>query len=168
MTALVNDEESFSRENAWNFIVARYRELLPHELQQLHGQQDAQGLDIVLHLFREYSALHLGRALSPDEVAAAESQIADWRLEVIQPLRRVRRALKQARVLPPGQEDSVQALRARVARAELDAEQAELFALCDWLSSHVCPRHRTPKNLDDDLKRESRLQYANPTWPWDD
>ena len=131
----MNHVKPVSRQDAWNFIVARYRDLTPDELKHLHGQQDAHGLDIVLHLFQEYSALRLGRSLSPDEVASAGSQIAGWRSEVILPLRRLRRGLEDPPSFATGQPESAQALRALIARAELEAEQVELYALCDWLSS---------------------------------
>lgn len=136
----MTNEIPVNKQDAWDFIVARYRELTPHQSKHLHAQQDEQGLDIVLHLFQEYSALRLGRSLAPDEVAAAESQIAGWRAEVILPLRRLRRALKAPPGSAPGLQEGAQALRPRIAQAELDAEQAELYALCDWLSSQACPR----------------------------
>lgn len=136
----MTDVKPVSRQDAWNFIVARYRDLTTDELKRLHGQQDAHGLDIVLHLFQAYSALRLGRSLTADEVASAESRIAGWRSEVILPLRRLHRALKD----PPGfasvPPESAHALRTLIARAELDAEQAELYALCDWLSSMTAPQ----------------------------
>ena len=162
----MNHVKPVSRQDAWNFIVARYRDLTPDELKYLHGQQDAHGLDIVLHLFQEYSALRLGRSLTPDEVASAGSQIAGWRSEVILPLRRLHRALKDPPGFAPVQPESAQALRALIARAELEAEQAELYALCDWLSSQACPPARTSTIVVDELKRESRMQYASLSWPW--
>ncbi|MCP5283983.1 MAG: DUF2390 domain-containing protein [Burkholderiaceae bacterium] len=128
-------EMPVDKQDAWDFIVARYGGLAPHESKQLHALQDEQGLDIVLHLFQEYAALRLGRSLAPDQVAAAEAQIAGWRSEVILPLRRLRRALKDPCSFAAGQQERAQALRARIAGAELEAEQVELFALCDWLSS---------------------------------
>ena len=134
------DVKPVSKQDAWNFIVARYRDLTPDELKHLHVQQDAHGLDIVLHLFQACSALRLGRSLTPDEVASAESQIAGWRYEVILPLRRLHRALKDPPGLAPGQPEGAQALRTLIARAELEAEQAELYALCDWLSSKAVPQ----------------------------
>ncbi len=163
----MTDENPVSKQDAWNFIVARYRDLTPHESKHLHERQDEHGLDIVLHLFQDYSASRLGRSLTPDEVAAAESQVAGWRTAAILPLRRLRRALKDLPVFAPGLLEAAQALRARIALAELDAEQAELYALCDWLSSRACPPPRTSQNVVGDLKRESRTQYANPSWPWD-
>ena len=162
----MNHVKPVSRQDAWNFIVARYRDLTPDELRHLHGQQDAHGLDIVLHLFQEYSALRLGRSLTPDEVASAESQIAGWRSEVILPLRRLRRGLEDPPSFATGQPESAQALRALIGRAELEAEQAELYALCDWLSSQACPPARTSTIVVDELKRESRMQYASLSWPW--
>ena len=152
----MTDETPVSRQDAWDFIVARYRNLTPQESKHLHALQDEQGLDIVLHLFQEYSALRLGRSLTPDEVAAAESQMAGWRSEVILPLRRLRRALKDSPSFAPGLQEAAQALRARIAQAELDAEQAELYALCDWLSSQACPPSRTSKIVVGEPKRESR------------
>jgi uncharacterized protein (TIGR02444 family) len=159
----MSDEEPISKQDAWDFIVARYRDLTPQESKHLHALQDEQGLDIVLHLFQEYSALRLGRSLTPDEVAAAESQIAGWRSEVIQPLRRLRRALKDSPSFAPGLQEAAQALRARIAQAELDAEQVELYALCDWLSLRTCPPIRSSKSVVGDLKRESRTQYGSPS-----
>ena len=120
----------------------------------------------MLHLFQEYSALRLGRSLTPDEVASAESQIAGWRSEVILPLRRLRRGLEDPPSFATGQPESAQALRALIGRAELEAEQAELYALCDWLSSQACPPARTSTIVVDELKRESRMQYASLSWPW--
>ena len=131
----MTDAKPVSKQDAWDFIGARYRDLTPDESKHLHGLQDAHGLDIVLHLFQEYSALRLGRSLTPDEVASAESQIAGWRSEVILPLRRLRRGLEDPPSFATGQPESAQALRALIARAELAAEQVELYALCDWLSS---------------------------------
>lgn len=162
----MTDEEPVSKQEAWDFIVARYGDLTPHESKHLHGLQDEHGLDIVLHLFQEYSASRLGRSLTPDEVSVADSQIAGWRSEVILPLRRLRRTLADPSGFAPGQQESAQVLRARIARAELEAEQAELYALCDWLSSEACPPPRSSKSVDGDLKRESRTQYASPSWPW--
>ena len=131
----MTDAKPVSKQDAWDFIGARYRDLTPDESKHLHGLQDAHGLDIVLHLFQEYSALRLGRSLTPDEVASAESQIAGWRSEVILPLRRLRRGLEDPPSFATGQPESAQALRALIARAELEAEQVELYALCGWLSS---------------------------------
>jgi len=162
----MTDAKPVSKQDAWNFIVARYRDLTPDESKHLHGLQDAHGLDIVLHLFQEYLALRLGRSLTPDEVASAESQIAGWRSEVILPLRRLRRGLEDPPSFATGQPESAQALRALIARAELEAEQAELYALCDWLSSQACPPARTSTIVVDELKRESRMQYASLSWPW--
>lgn len=162
----MTDDKAVDKQEAWNFIVARYRDLTPRESKHLHALQDEHGLDIVLLLFQEYSALRLGRSLTPDDVAAAESQIAGWRSEVILPLRRLRRALANPPRLAPGLLEETQALRARIGRAELDAEQAELYALCDWLASQSGPPTRTPEDGVGDLQRESRMQYASPTWPW--
>ncbi|MEZ5644661.1 MAG: DUF2390 domain-containing protein [Burkholderiaceae bacterium] len=136
----MTDAKPVSKQDAWNFILARYRDLTPDELKHIHGLQDAHGLDIVLHLFQEYSALRLGRSITANEIAAAELQIAGWRTEVILPLRRLRRALEDPPRFTLGQPERAQALRTVIARAELEAERAELYALCDWLSSKAVPQ----------------------------
>jgi uncharacterized protein (TIGR02444 family) len=95
---------------------------------------------MVLHLLQAHPASRLGRSLAPDEVAAAQSHVAGWRSEVILPLRRLRRASKEPPSFPAGLLERAQALRARMAQMEIDAEEAEVHALCDWLSAYASAR----------------------------
>lgn len=165
----MTNEGLVDKQEAWHFIVARYRALPPHESTHLHDLQEQQGLGVVLHLFQQYAALRPGRSRAPDQVAAAAARIAGWRSDVIVPLRRLRLALKDPSGLAPGQQERAQAQRARMAGAELEAELAGLYALCDWLSSQATPPPRTPRSVIGDPegpKRESRMRYANPSWPW--
>lgn len=133
----MTNEGLVDKRDTWDFIVARHRALTPHESTHLHDLQGQQGMDIVLHLFQQYAALRLGRSLAPDRVAAAAARIAGWRPAVFLPLRRLRRVLKDPSGFASGQQEMAQALRARIAGAELEAEQAELRALCYWLSSRA-------------------------------
>ena len=89
--------------------------------------QDEAGCDVPLIL----TAIWLGRrgiALSRAEWDALESGLAPWRREVVEPLRRVRRGLKEA-LAEPG----VATVREQVQAAELAAEYRAL----DWLEMQV-------------------------------
>ena len=87
--------------------------------------QDAHGLDVNVVLFAGWAGAVAGRALGPQDVAAASEAVRRWREEVVRPLRSVRRALKSMEPLA----DARAALRARVKAAELEAELLQLDAL---------------------------------------
>ncbi len=98
--------------------------------------QDTHGLDVNLVLF----CCWLGEPL--DSLAEAEALVADWRREVVQPLRAVRRWLK-------GRDE---ALRAQVATQELAAEQRQqatlyAWALARWPSAGSAPGRYAAANL---------------------
>lgn len=121
----MTNEGLVDKRDAWDFIVARYRARTPHESRHLHDLKDQQGLNIVLDLFQQYAPLRPGRSLASDEDAAAEARVAGCRSAVILPLRRLRLALKDPAGFAPGHQKGAPALRARIAGAELQAEQAE-------------------------------------------
>jgi len=84
--------------------------------------QDRRGLDVNVLLFAAWAGAVCGVRLSPEELARIDSAIADWRAEVVRPLRAVRRRVKG--------EDA--ALYERLKAAELAAEriqQDRLFAV---------------------------------------
>jgi uncharacterized protein (TIGR02444 family) len=123
------------KDDAWTFIVARYE--APGRADELLKAQDESGLDIVLHLFREYVLERLGLTLDEAQVAEAQSALALWRSGVIEPLRTIRRSLKQAERFAPVATAEAAELRFSVAQAELQAERAELNALCEWLQDRA-------------------------------
>ena len=85
--------------------------------------QDRHGLDVNLVL---YCCWH-GDILTHARLQAAIDLTAPWRAELVQPLRALRRRLKPG--FPPFPEADVQALRKRIADAELEAERLQQQAL---------------------------------------
>lgn len=80
--------------------------------------QDEHGVDVDLALF----CCWVGLALDAPHVAEADALVAEWRTNVIQPLRAVRRWLK-------GREEVI---RKQVQAQELAAEQREHAMLEEW------------------------------------
>ncbi|MPS92508.1 TIGR02444 family protein [Comamonas sp.] len=98
---------------------------------ELLQRQDQQGLDVVLELFWE-CALARGIRLSEQARQDAAALVDDWRAEVVQPLRQLRRRMK------PLQTKVVEAagIRAQIQAAELQAERAQIRMLCEWLDAY--------------------------------
>ncbi|MDB5571790.1 MAG: hypothetical protein JWN93_2973 [Hyphomicrobiales bacterium] len=111
----------------WMFSLALYRSTgVPAACIAL---QDGHGVDVNLLLFGLWLASE-GRALSPEDMRAADEQVADWRNHAVIPLRGVRRLLREPPVIVAG--DAAAALRDKVKAVELEAErlqQEALFAL---------------------------------------
>ncbi len=84
--------------------------------------QDDFGLNVNLLLWSIWTAQHYGEAPKP-VIKEAGATIDAWNTDVCQNLRRARRALKT----PPkaADNDLAQALRKKVKKAELDAEEIE-------------------------------------------
>jgi uncharacterized protein (TIGR02444 family) len=83
--------------------------------------QDRYGADVNLVLF----CLWIGE-LTPEAVARAEAAVRPWRQEVVVPLRKIRRALKQER--------EAGTLREHVKAAELEAERLAQLQLTNAVS----------------------------------
>lgn len=87
--------------------------------------QDEARADVNLVLFMLWQA-SFGVRFDPAAVAALEARVAPWRLRVVEPLRAIRRHLKDTPILPAGE-----AYRDRIKAVELEAErllQEALFA----------------------------------------
>jgi uncharacterized protein (TIGR02444 family) len=115
-------------DTAWNGIVALYAD--PAVAQELIKRQDAEGLDVVLHLFAQWCAAQ-GQPLDDAALADAAATMAGWRTQVIAPLRSLRRAMKTLDADPGLRE----AVRSQVQAAELAAERAQVSMLCAWLQA---------------------------------
>ncbi len=95
--------------------------------------QEQLNLDINLLLFAGFVGAVDGVSLAPQDIAAANSEVAGWHDEVVRTLRGARRALK-----PPSLDagsplqDFDGALRAQVNSAELAAEKIEQAMLWQW------------------------------------
>ena len=82
--------------------------------------QDRDGLDVNIVLYCCWAAAQ-GAALDEVAMAATIAATTAWRLEVVQPLRSVRRALRGG--IPPVPVPAAAALRDEVKRLELEAER---------------------------------------------
>ena len=87
--------------------------------------QDRYGLDVCVVLACAWYGAAGGGRLAPEAVDGLEEAVAEWRAEVVQPLRSVRRGLKGEQ----DQGDAVRRLREDVKACELDAERIELTRL---------------------------------------
>ncbi len=104
----------------WRYSLAVYGK--PGVMEACLGLQDRLGLDVNLLLFCCWAGAQ-GRPLSSSELDRLQAGVADWQREVVEPLRRARRYLKQQ----PSAER--QALRNALKAAELDAESIEQESL---------------------------------------
>ncbi|GJE41364.1 TIGR02444 family protein [Methylobacterium soli] len=95
--------------------------------------QDEAGADVPLLLYLIWCA-RTGRPVDAAAIAGADDRIASWRVQVIAPLRAIRRAMRSE--LLPGQ--STQAHRERIKAAELEAERLALAALSAAAPEPVC------------------------------
>ena len=117
------------RDAAWRYILEVYAR--PGVAEDLLRRQQEDGLDIILHLFSLYAKDCLGRSIGGQERLEAVRLIKPWREQIIVPLRHLRRTLKEMPA-PEGSGDAKESLRQAVKQAELDSEQIEFQALCDW------------------------------------
>jgi len=112
---------------AWDFAVQAYGR--PGAREAALALQDRRGVDVVALLVLLHRAARGGGSLSPDRLAEALARVAPWRAQAILPLRRVRRALKSWRFGAAAADPRAEAVRAKVAEAELKAERVELEQL---------------------------------------
>lgn len=120
-----------NQQEAWEHCVRAYGE--PGRADELLRAQDEQGMDVVLHLFAGYASERLGVTLDDAALQEAQDLVQPWRERVVLPLRALRRALKEKPAPGAVGPDAGEAVRQLVAQAELQAERAQLDALCDWL-----------------------------------
>ena len=104
----------------WRFSLTLYQ--APDVAPACLMLQDERGLDVNLLLYALWAGLQ-GASLIAADFDRLEALVRPWRTDIIQPLRAVRRALKSPLIEidphAPGE------LRARIAAAELDAEQIQ-------------------------------------------
>src|SRR5215471_16762214 len=112
----------------WSFAVSLYAR--PAVSQACLTLQDRLGGDVCLLLFALFIAREQQIGLASSDLASLDDAVADWRREVIGPLRSVRRRLK----LPhPAPSPHTKAVRQHVQHAEIAAEQIELAMLARCL-----------------------------------
>lgn len=85
--------------------------------------QDRFGVDVSVLLMALYGAVKRGRHMGAGEVVRLEAAASAWRRAVVEPLRAVRRVLKEGP--PPAPSPQTEAVRDKIKVAELSAEQLE-------------------------------------------
>lgn len=121
----------------WRFSLRFYA--LPDVAPACLALQDEANVDVNLLLFLLFLA-EQGRAVTRDDVARLDAEIAAWRAEVVEPLRAVRRRLKTGvGDVPPATSET---LRNMVKKIELEAERLEQGRLEKEASTLGKPAHR--------------------------
>ena len=110
--------------------------------------QDRRGLDVNLILYCCWLA-SAGIAIEAGHIVVAEKRLRRWRRRVIQPLRRLRRELKEDPMGMPVR--AAERVRRRIAEAELAAERVAQMALAGL----------TPTGRPIAATRPNRLAAAN-------
>ena len=118
---------SVSGEALWRFSLVFYAR--PGVAEALIGLQDRAGRDVNLILFALWRGLAHGHRIDNTELKAAEIVAAPLRRQVVEPLRRLRRALKA------DNNPDIQALRRRVGALELAAERRAQFRIAATIGS---------------------------------
>jgi uncharacterized protein (TIGR02444 family) len=99
--------------------------------------QDRCGVNVNVLLLAAFVGAASGSSLSTSEFEAARDLTRQWQHEVVGPLRKLRRRLKDGP--PPAPNRATADLRDRVKALELDAELIELDELSDFLTQLAAP-----------------------------
>ena len=126
----------------WAFALRFYER--PEVAEALLLLQDRVGADVCVVLFALFIARTHRVAVDGQDLADLDAVIADWRREVIWPLRSLRRRLRSGPCPAPAA--ATQALLQRIKAAEIDAEQIELAVLAQQFYRR--PRAANPAGLD--------------------
>ena len=111
----------------WRFSLELYR--APGFSDACIRPQDEIGVDVNIVFFLLWNA-SLKKQFSADDVRATDRAVAAWRDTAVIPIRNIRRALKDAPILPdPG---VVEGYRTKIKAIELEAERLEHEALSDF------------------------------------
>ena len=127
----------------WSFAVVLYQR--PQVSAACLALQDDLGVDVCLLLFALFVAKERHTLLERNDLESLDAAIADWRREVIWPLRCLRRRLKSGP--QPAPATATDGLLQRIKSAEIEAEQIELAAL----ARHFGQRPRSAGALEVDI-----------------
>ena len=126
----------------WEFALRFYAR--PEVAEALLLLQDRAGADVCVALFALFIARTHCVVVDDADLADLDAAIADWRREVIWPLRSLRRRLRRGP--SPAPAAATQTLLQRVKAAEIDAEQIELAVLAQRFSER--PRASGAADVD--------------------
>lgn len=118
---MLNCDNSF-----WRFSLAVYAE--PGVAAECLALQTSLNIDVNALLFCAWLGSEKQTRLTDENLSAVDLCVRRWHSTVVEPLRAVRRTMKQ---MPEMAETAVQTLRADIARLELRAEQIEQAMLFD-------------------------------------
>ncbi len=105
----------------WDFSVTAYR--VDGVAEACLRLQDRHGVDVNLFFYFCWLGTVRDSAVESGEVAAVVEATADWREQVVRPLREVRRRMKSG--FPGMAAAEVESLRSRVKRIELESERQQ-------------------------------------------
>lgn len=115
----------------WRFAVAVYNG--PGVAKECLSLQDRFALNVNLLLCGIYLGSEFGIALSRRDLSAAGRAIARWQIQIVNPLREMRRLLKQTSARNGcRQGPSTKALRLQIKNAELESERLAAAMLTKW------------------------------------
>ena len=132
----------------WRFALALYAQ--PGAADACLFLQDRFGVDVNILLFAMFAATERGMAITAQDVEGMDTAVRAWRSEAVVPLRTIRRRLKQPLDNVAGA--YAEALRTRVKRIELLAEQIEQALLARWLERRNVQQGSTDVDLSAVLK----------------
>ena len=144
---------SFDLENAfWRFSLRTYRR--PDVPQACLYLQNGFGVDVNLLLFWVWSGLEAGIAADDDLLRKADDHVADWRTNMVLPLRSAR---SWAKTQPFMADEACVRLRDAVKRDELAAEQIQQAMLFRFSQHLLVNAQVSPQ-----LARSNALAYLHP------
>ncbi|MGI9162419.1 MAG: TIGR02444 family protein [Mycobacterium sp.] len=94
--------------------------------------QNRHDLDVTLVLFAAFVGAVRRQRLTSSNLNAARARVDAWHIEVVRPLRAVRKRLKTGP--PPAPNDVTALLRGRIQKIEIEAEMIELDELGELIS----------------------------------
>jgi len=109
----------------WNYSLRLYAQ--PGVSDACLRLQDEHGLDVNLVLFCIWSGLAGPGKITPDELGAAIARAGSWQKNVVEPIRKIRRTLKQDSL--GADKELVKYFRPRAQALELDGEHVEQLVL---------------------------------------
>ena len=124
----------------WRFSLRFYRR--PDVPPLCLALQDECGVDVNCLFFVLFLAVN-GRALSVRDVQRIDEAIAAWRLQVVQPLRAVRRVMKDG--IAPIPAPACDPLREAIKHDELQAERLQQWAMEHSFAVEITGTSMTPR-----------------------
>lgn len=116
---------------SWAFALKLYAE--PGVRGACLRLQDHGGVDVMLLLVAVFAAVQKQMRISSEDVRAMDDASRPWRVQVVHPLRALRRTLVSGPA--PAPSEASEKLRSQIKATELDAERFENDLLADWLQS---------------------------------